>query len=499
MRRVVPLVLALLAGDAAAAVTAPDALRQEIRQAATAAQQGQLEDAAARLRAVVSSEEFAVLGAAEQHVALGLFAALALDLDDPLTALEYYALSTRYPQADDDDWAGRFSAAYWAENWTDAARSLVVLAGHWPQRLSQFDERAIMAAFAALDPATDHAARVELAGALFDASWVLEDGIEPSHIWRWLAVDLSTRGQQERAQTVVRRITSPEMLLSLRVDHRYAAIVAAAPEQFDIDRASAAARAQTAAIVRARPRSLRALTDHTYDLLSAGQNDAVLELAGDALARIDAAGPDAPPFDDVARYRPWIMNNRAIALSRLGRRDEALAQLEQARTLDEDGGTNVSQTINLAGEYLDDGRAREALALLGQIDWTRGGMSSYGKMQMQSVRHGALLALGEVAEAERTLQYLRDHQSDDVRAYQRALVRANDVEAAATLLVARLENAEQRNDALLDVQDGLELPKTAVQQEYERRWQALLARPDVEAAIARVGRREKFNIVLGTG
>ena len=98
--------------------------------------------------------------------------------------------------------------------------------------------------------------------------------------------------------------------------------------------------------MRARPRSLRALTDHTYDLLSTGQNDVVLELTADALARIDAAGPDAPPFDDVARYRPWIMNNRAIALSRLGRRDEALVQLEQARTLDEDGGTNVSQSCN---------------------------------------------------------------------------------------------------------------------------------------------------------
>ncbi|MGD9597744.1 MAG: hypothetical protein AB7G76_06920 [Steroidobacteraceae bacterium] len=451
MRWVVPLVLALLASQAATG--SPDVLRREIREAATTAQSGQLEDAAARLRKVVASEGFAALDPAEQHIALQFLASLALDLRDPLTALECYALSSQYAQADDDDWAGRFSAAYWRENWVDAAGSLVVLARHWPQRLSQLHDRTITTTFGALDSAIDEPARVELANALFDASWTLEDGLEPSHVWRWLAINLLARGQEERARTVVGRITSPEMLLSLRVDHRYAAIVAAAPEQFDIDRASAAARAKSAAVVRARPRSLRALMDHTYDLLSAGDNDAVLKLIENALARIGAAGPDAPPFDDVAEFRPWIMNNRAIALGRLGRRDEALAQLERARDLDEDGGTNVSQTINLAGEYLADGRAREALELVGQLDWSRSGMSPYGKMQMQGVRHAALL-------------------------------------------VSRLADAAQRNDALLDVQEGLELPKTAVQQEYERRRQAVLGRADVQAAVSKAGRREKFNIVL---
>jgi len=494
MRWVVPLVLALLASQAAA--DSPDVLRQEIRQAAAAVQSDQLEDAAARLGKVVASEDFAALGPAEQHITLRFFAALALDLKDPLTALEHYARSSQYAQADDDDWAGRFSAAYWAENWVDAAGSLVVLAGHWPQRLSQLHDRTITTTFGALDSTSDEAARVELANALFDASWTLEDGLEPSHIWRWLAINLLARGQEGRARTVVGRITSPEMLLSLRVDHRYAAIVAAAPEQFDIDRASAAARAKSAAVMRARPRSLRALMDHSYDLLSAGENDAVLKLTGDALARIDAAGPDAPPFDDLAEFRPWIMNNRAIALSRLGRRHEALAQLERARDLDEDSGPNVSQTINLAGEYLNDGRAREALELVGQLDWSRGGMSPYGKMQMQGVRHAALLVLGDDAEAARALQYLRDHQRDGVRAYQRALIRANDADAAAALLMSRLADVAQRNDALFDVQEGLQIPKTAVQQEYEQRWQAVLARADVQAAVSKAGRREKFNLVL---
>ncbi len=494
MRWVALLLTGLLVAQGACADGPADALRESIRAAATLAQKNDLDGAAAALEPVIGSEYFAELDSAERHIALLLSGMLALDRKDPLTALDRFALSSRYAEADADDWAGRFTAAYWAQNWVDAGHSLVMLAKHWPQRLQDIDDGYVTGTAHELDTVTDADSRIELLEALFDADYNLANGHQPSHLWRDLSVALLAAGRTERARLAAARITYPLTLVSLRVDRRYADIVSALPQHFDIDRAIAEDREQAAADMRARPRSLEAVMGYTYALLGSGRATEVLRVAEEALARIARAAPDTAPYDDVEEYRPWIMNNRTIALQNLGRRDEALAQLERASTLDENGSTNVSQAINLASFYLALGRPQDAIDAMDRIDWARD-MSGYGKMQMQGVRHDALRALGRKEEAAQALMYLRDHQRDDPDSYFYALLDEGDLDAASAQLVARLEDPYQRNDALLGVQRYLETPMTGIEREIERRRQAVLDRPGVREAIEKVGLRERFNIV----
>lgn len=471
-----------------------DALWDAVRAASALSEKSDFDGAAAALESVFASEHFADLDSARQHLALQFAGMVALDRKDPLNALEWFARSTLYPEANADDWSGRFAAAHWAENWEDAGQCLVMLARRWPEGLRDIDDRFVTGTARSLDTSTNADSRLGLLNALFDAGYTLSNGVEPSYLWRDLSVASLAAGNTERARRVAGRITNPFALVSLRVDRRYNDIVSAMPWRFDIGRAIANVREQSAADMRRQPRSLQAVVEYTYVLLGSGQAAGALKVADEALARIAQARADAPPYDDLDEYRPWIMNNRTIALQRLGRHEEALAQLELASKLDERGSRNVSQAINLGIFYLALGRPRDAIGAMSRIGWVRD-MSDYGKMQMQGVRHDALRAIGEAEESAQALRYLQDHQRDDPASYFGALLDEGDLDTAAAQLIARLENPDERNDALVGVQRYLETPLTDIEREIERRRQVVLDRPDVREAIEKVGRRERFNIV----
>jgi hypothetical protein len=115
-------------------------------------------------------------------------------------------------------------------------------------------------------------------------------------------------------------------------------------------------------------------------------------------------------------------------------------------------------------------------------------MSPYGTLQLESVRHAAALELNDTAEATRALTYLREHQANSPGTYQRALARANETKAGARLLVARLKNPKLRTDALADVQEYGEPAVSQRAQQWRANWLTVVARPEVQAAIAKVGR-----------
>jgi hypothetical protein len=59
---------------------------------------------------------------------------------------------------------------------------------------------------------------------------------------------------------------------------------------------------------------------------------------------------------------------------------------------------------------------------------------------------------------------------------------------------ARLENPRQRSAALVSLQEFADRPVTARMAQMRERWKVLRARPEVRAAVARVGRVERFSI-----
>jgi tetratricopeptide (TPR) repeat protein len=242
--------------------------------------------------------------------------------------------------------------------------------------------------------------------------------------------------------------------------------------------------------VTTNPRSLSVRVQYGYSLLTAGRFAELLELTDAVIATTTAAVEGSPAYDDIPDQLNWIYNHKAASLRALGRWEEALTVMEAGRRKEEDGSVNVSQAINLAWHYVDFGRPQNALDALDGIDWGRS-LSPYGRMQLQHVRYRAYLQLGNAREADNVLAYLREHREDAEGTWQLVLVDAGDLDGAAALLVSRLRDPEQRYEALGEVQEYQPMPRLPKQAEEHARWEKLLMRADVAAAITEVGRREK--------
>jgi hypothetical protein len=115
-------------------------------------------------------------------------------------------------------------------------------------------------------------------------------------------------------------------------------------------------------------------------------------------------------------------------------------------------------------------------------------------MQLQHVRLNAYLQLGDRAEAEKVFVYIRENKLDAPDTWQEAMLDWGDVDGAAAHYITRLRDPDQRAAALYAAQDFKPLPRLPREAAGIERWQALLKRPDVAAAIDEVGRREQFAI-----
>jgi hypothetical protein len=209
-----------------------------------------------------------------------------------------------------------------------------------------------------------------------------------------------------------------------------------------------------------------------------------LQVADDAVKKM--SGPTGPKvFKDYRTHRTWLLDARSRDLCALGRWDEGAAQLMSVRFLPESGESNVSQTINLASLYNDLGKPKEALQTLAELGTER--TSPYGAMQVAIERLASADQLGDTTEAEKQLGFLREHRDDSLESYQRGLISANHQDEAAALLISRLQDPDQRLEALMEVQKFKLPPLPKRVDQWRKRWNAVLARSDVKEAISKVG------------
>ena len=120
--------------------------------------------------------------------------------------------------------------------------------------------------------------------------------------------------------------------------------------------------------------------------------------------------------------------------------------------------------------------------------------SRYGTTALESVRLDAASQLGDSVQAARSMQYLEEHRADAPKAYEDALIVANQPDRAAKLLLERLRDKDQRPAVLASVQTYAVPPRTPRKIELEARWRTVLARQDVHAAIQQVGRVEQYKL-----
>ncbi|ROU08121.1 hypothetical protein D9T17_05620 [Lysobacter enzymogenes] len=457
---------------------------ESINTALAHSREGRYEQADAAFAEVFKHPAFAALGAGDRRVALAAAAQAAAVTGHMPRAIGLYRQAIAAENTP-DDWYRLALVEYDLKHYEAAADAFVQLVEYWPESLAKVNSDILSRLQTELPHGSEQ--RLTLLRALYAANWSHRTA-DASPVWFALVEMLVERGRRDEARTVVKRIVDPMQLVRLRIDKRFDFLAQDGGWATDIANASRRQIEAQREKTELAPRSLDSRVQLSYALLTAGDDAGVLALAQDAGQRSDS------DYDD-PHQRAWLMNTAAIALRRLGRGDEAVAELERASRLTEDGLPNVSQTINLASLYCSLQRPDDALAALARIGPD---LNAYARLVVQNVRLCAAEAKGDRRGADRVLRELSEKRKDGPRVYLESLLRMQRLDEAAALTAALLATQDERVETLLWLQEFRRPDPLPGDVAYREARKALLARADVQEAAAKVGRIGRYE-VFGSG
>ncbi len=194
-------------------------------------------------------------------------------------------------------------------------------------------------------------------------------------------------------------------------------------------------------------------------------------------------------INDVGEQMTWLLNDMATVAEQQGDFERAVTLMDEAASLSEYNSANVSQRINLAFMLALDGQAERALEQLEQVDVEQ--TSAHGKAMVLTTRICAEALGGIASEFDAELQELSDAGMIISGFHQYALACIDDRDQAAALMVERLNHPAARADALVALQEYLDVEgeyKSPFRPQLDAHEDAVIARPDVAAAINRAGR-----------
>ena len=445
------------------------------------------------LATVIDAPFFNALSDDERHGALSTAARVAMRLHHEQLAHDYWVRLTAMPGASGGDWFERFVVECQLQEIDAAIATLVTVVQVAPERLADLEDWVpfeLEKAAAKLPDPSDK--KLQLLGAFYGARWTLRSGLEPSALWRDLTLLLIDKGFLDEAIDVSKHVRNPYDLIGMRADDRFAAVVSANPAHFAVDAAAEREVHVLASASEKAPRNLDLENDLADALRRRRQYKEMLRTVDAVIDRVRAAAGGPVPYDDAAKQYVWVLDYRALALIGLGRRDEALKQLQAAAALPAQADGNVSQWINLGAMNCDLGKPNQALTALSRVAVDH--LNRYGRMQLEGVRLSAELQLKNAPEVARSLSYLGEHRADDMNTYESALVEAARYNEAAQLLIERLKDPKLRRQALLSIQNFAPTPVLPHEAVIKSRWRILKARSDVRAAVRKVGRIESYDI-----
>jgi hypothetical protein len=415
---------------------------------------------------------------------------VALDLGNPAKALLLLRQASGMAGRDTAQvWRDRLRAAYEFYDYAESANTLVTIARRWPETLGEIPTDVIYEIVrSAAKPEFPVETRFRLLQALYDANWRTNLGFEPDWVWHSLAVMQLEAGDAPKAAATLQRVMEPWSIVKIRVDRRFDALPLDREVALDVFRALQSYVAKARDVAAAHPKSLEALMELTYALLSAKLFDEVLAVTEPFSDDLEPKPALASNYEDWDDYVGWMVDNRARALIATGRGGEALPLMRQNAKRTENGHVNVSHAINLAAVLIQQGQPREALDTIALV----GKPSPYGRMQVEDARLRAALALKDKALAEQALKYMREHELDAAATLQAALIETGRHDEAAKVLARRLADPSRRGGTLEELQGYYQPPGTKVQAQWRKQWKVFLARRDVRATVAKVGRIEQY-------
>lgn len=335
----------------------------------------------------------------------------------------------------------------------------------------------------------DPARQTRFLQSLFDAGFDPVDA-DPSAMWFELARLQLDAGDVPRGKAAAARVMGMRMAAKMRIDRRFDPVLADNAELGDV-------RAQSARLARAAEAKLE--TSPTSMALRLAMAEELV-LQGDyprAIAYIDDA-IHAVRREEESEWagldlRLNLMRARSTANLRHGKPQQALDDLEMAAVFLPVNAPDLTGLMR-ADLLCDLGRGSDAARA---INASLQGPPWLKPVTLKIDVCVAALA-GDTARARTQIEALKGVLADDE---QEALVatylRVGDVEAAAPAFIALLDDPASRSDALTWAQDDKRTPGLPGMVAYRKAFDAMMARPDVQAALKKYGRVLTWDMYLG--
>lgn len=477
--------LALERGETKRAGDTPSPQRAAFEAMLASEEAGEFAQARAQAEALLADPVTSQWPERTRLALLGKAAWYARSVDDRAAAAKFARDATALAGADDEAWGRSALYAWQAGDAEVAAQALAQLATRWPDILPDVERSLIVGVVE--DARVGSPERLAAVQALADADYVVPNTADGGFVWFALAEERLARGELDAARAAAARIVTPAELVKLRADRRFDAIVDRDAPAFDVERAATRRVDDLRARALLDPDVLELQVALADAMLVVGDAENVLALA-DQVESFYAESP-RPGFQDDDQ-RAWMLDQRARALRLLGRGDEAVAQLEAARRLDERGQRNVSQVLNLGELYCALGEPAKARAVIADA----GSMSDFGLMVRTFVELCAAVQLDDAAAREAALAWMRAHRDVSPPMHTEALLYAGLAEEAVADVLARLRDPSERATVLLDLQRFRRPPPEPGHAAANAAWDALRGRADVRAAVAEVGHLDEYAI-----
>lgn len=332
----------------------------------------------------------------------------------------------------------------------------------------------------------DPAAGAAFVSALRRAPWTTEDAHHAvDNDWALQeAIFAADAGDMTRASAILSRATELTTLMAVYQDRRFEPLwpEMAAAGRFDWRGLETARLAGIDERIRREPRRLELVVERIRALNNLQRYDEARAVGADYVVRMKRK--DA--FDDLERQKAWVLYAYANVLSDLG---EA-APADSALAAGAEGQDKISQNVNRAALQRALGNPALALEAIEKVPPNYG--TPYGRMVVASNKLCALAELDRRPEAEAELAGLRANWRDAPAAALDGLTCLGHDDEAAALLIDWLQDANRRRAALAWFRESSPSPAEKAAQAKRPApvspLSALKQRPEVQAALAKVGR-----------
>lgn len=299
-----------------------------------------------------------------------------------------------------------------------------------------------------------------------------------------LGWQLADRGRLAEAAAAVEKADSLYVRLVIAGDRRFERLWPrfAADGRFDWTALAEAELARARAEVAGHPDSLRPAAELVAALRALGRREEAITVGEAFRARIE----DGEAFDDAGAQSDELLKQLGQALFETGQTARAEAVFREAIGDDSRLSPAVEARLAYAGRLYDLGRPDEAMAVLDGVDPNT--LTPFGRLWLTSLRACAL-AGRDAAGAAAAFETLRAGREENPAALGQALLCAGRIDEAAELMIWRLATPRHRAGALdpfWAARPPPVIPPALARFEANR--QAMLNRPAVRAALAKVGR-----------